>query len=120
MIFEPVSLSDEDIYRIDDTGLDIVDRHRLRILAYCLISFKSIAQGSSFGPLPSEESRLNWCFSQDFFLKDRDFVQVFLNQLEGVENQFEQLALINEISPLELTLEHLIQESLRQKLDKPF
>ena len=106
-------LSFEDIATIDETGLSIVDRHHLRLLAHCLSCFKEMAKGSSVGALPSENVRLKWLLAQPALTNEREFAFVLLDQLAGVGLQLEKLAAACDISPLELTLEELINESLR-------
>ena len=106
-------LSFEDIERIEATGLSIVDRHHLRLRAHCLSCFKEMAKGPSVGALPKEDVRLKWLLAQPALTNEREFAFVLLDQLAGVGSQLERLAAACDISPLELTLEELINESLR-------
>ena len=103
-------LSFEDIERIDGTGLSVVDRHHLRLLAHCLSSFKAMANGAPVGALPKEDVRLKWLLAQPALSNEREFVFVLLDQLAGAALQLERLAKECDISPLELTLEELINQ----------
>ena len=103
-------LSFEDIQRIDATGLPMLDRHHLRLLAHCLSCFKLMANGSSEQTLPKEDVRLKWLLAQPALSNEREFVFVLLDQLAGAALQLERLAKECDISPLELTLEELINQ----------
>ena len=107
-------LSFEEINLIEETQLPLMDRHHLRLLAHCLACFKSMADGSSCGPLPKEEDRLKWLMSQPTLINEKDFITVFLKQLSGAAKQLEVLADESNISPLELTIERLIDSRLRK------
>ena len=109
-------LSFEDIATIDETGLSIVDRHHLRLLAHCLSCFKQMAKGSSIGALPSEDVRLKWLLAQPALTNEREFVFLLLDQLTVAGLQLEKLATACDISPSELTLEELINDSLKSGL----
>ena len=108
-------LSIEEIKLIDATGLPMVDRHHLRLLAHCLASFKTMANDASSGPLPEEQDRLEWLMSQPAFTNEIDFVIVLLEQFSLAGNQLERLAATLNISPLELTLEKLIISCFLEK-----
>ncbi len=113
-------LSLEEIQKIDRTGLSIHDRHSLRLFWHCLSCFKEMAKGISSGPLPSESVRLNWFLSQPFFLteNEKEFVDVLLKQFEFAALQLEEWADQLDITPLELTLEDLINSIMqKRKLD---
>ena len=110
----PSPLSIEEINLIEVTGLPLIDRHHLRLLAHCLACFKLMAKGSPSGSFPNEEDRLKWLTSQSVFNNEKDFILVFLEQLSGAGKQLEVLAKEYNISPLELTLERLIDSKLGQ------
>ena len=84
----------------------------MRLQAHCLSCFKTIANGSHQGPLPLEKERLQWCLHHPNFSEDRAFIEVFLEQLAFAGCQLEDLASELGISPLELTLEDLIDAKL--------
>lgn len=111
LINSPLSLSD--IQKIDATELPSMERHYLRLLAHCLFCFKEIANGSSFGALPSEEDQFQWLLAQPTLSTDKEFAFILLEQFALVANQLERLAEEFRISPLELTLDELIISSSR-------
>ena len=106
-------LSFEEIERIDATGLPIIDRHYLRLLAHCLSCFKGMANGSNVGAFPEEQDRLKWLLAKPALIDEREFVFALLDQLASAGLQLEKIADQCNISPLELTLQELIDFSLR-------
>ena len=64
---------------------------------------------SSIGPLPSPAIRSRWLLSQDNKLIDEYFLNVLLEQFVSAGNQLDNIAHHFDISPLELTLDYLIQ-----------
>ncbi len=108
----PLSISD--IKRIDATALSISDRHYLRLLAHCLFCFKEIANGSSYGALPSKQKQFQWLLVQPALSNDQEFILLLLEQFVLVGKQLESLANELQISPLELTLDQLILYSLKE------
>ena len=106
-------LSFEEIERIDATGLPNIDRHYLRLLAHCLSCFKGMANGSNLGFLPEEQDRLKWLLAKPALIDEREFVFALLDQLASAGLQLEKIADQCNISPLELTLQELIDFSLR-------
>ncbi len=110
-------LTIEDVKLIDQTGLSHLERHHLRLLAYCLACFKEMSDHSDFGDLPSQEVRLKWLLDLPELQGERDFANLLLEQFHGTGYYLEQLANEHEITPLQLKLEHLINKSLsREKL----
>ncbi len=98
----------DEIQRIEGTDLSAMEKHYLRVLAYSLVSFKSMSGESKDGSIPNEEMRLKWLLSKEGYQNDEPFVSAFLNQLITAANQLEHLADYYEIPPLQLTLDHLI------------
>ncbi len=106
-------LTRQDLEKIDDLEISNLTRHHLRVLAHCLNCFKQISLGVSQGDLPNLKSRKDWCLQQPIFVKDQEFVSIFLEQLNVAGIQLEQIAKEIGRSPLELTLMDLIDFSLR-------
>tara|TARA_B100000029_G_scaffold508569_1_gene595805 strand:- start:1089 stop:1457 length:369 start_codon:yes stop_codon:yes gene_type:complete len=106
----------DEIQKIDATGLPSIDRHYLRLLAHCLACFKEMASGSSTGEFPIEKDRLKWLLEQPALTNERAFVFVLLEQFAGAAHQLERLAEEYKKSPLELTLDELINWSLRSRM----
>ncbi len=107
------SLTKEDIARIDATGLPGLDRHYLRLLAHCLSAFQEMANGATAGPFPDEHVRLKWCQAQSSIANEEDFISVLLQQLSLAARQLEKISSLYGVSPLELTLDDLIDSSLK-------
>ena len=104
------SLSEEEMEQIDSTEFSLVDRHYLRLLAHCLICFKSIAfeQGVIIGNLPNRSERYEWCLKQSAFSSEKTFIPIFLDQLEVSTRKLNLIAKDYGITPLELNLGDLI------------
>ena len=102
-------LSLQDIELIELTQLSSSDKHYLRLLGHCLASFKDMASGLLLGPLPTEEYRLAWFLKQGSFKRDDPFLVTLLEQFVSAANQLDLIAQHYQISPLELSLSHLIK-----------
>ncbi len=98
----------KDIERIDTTKLSSVDKHYLRLMAYCLASFKEMANMSSSGPFPLEENRLKWFMEKFALNKDDPFIVALLEQFAFACHHLETVSDYYQISPLELSLKDLI------------
>ena len=105
----PLSL--DDLQKIEDTKLPALERHHLRLLAHCLFSFKSMSKGLNSGTFPVDKTRIEWCLQQPSVVNDHTFLPVLLDQFSAAAKQLEKLALSLSITPLELTLNDLIQAS---------
>ena len=108
-------LSEEEIYKIEATCLPIIQRHRLRLLAHCLASFKSMKPDCISGSLPALEIRLKWCLDQKQIREDPEFMNLLLDQFSSAALQLEKLADFLELTPIELTLDHLISASINNQ-----
>ncbi len=108
----PLSL--EDIQKIDESGLSNIDRHYLRLLAHCLGCFKSISANSLSGPIPNKADRLEWLMMQSDYINDKAFISAFLEQLDIAASQLERLAKERKMTPLELTIDELINAIIIQ------
>ena len=114
-IFSSSPLSIEDLRKIDDTKLAPLDRHYLRLLGHCLACFKIMSDGLISGPLPNEDKRLQWCLDHPMVAKDEEFIGILLEQFSASANHLEQLAHSIGVTPLELTLNDLIEISTVDK-----
>ena len=108
-------LSIEEIELIDSTLLTKIERHKLRILAHFLATFKLMANGVSKGPLPKNNQRLEWLIKQPSLMQNQDFIYILLDEFQKTGYQLEYLAEKLNISPLELCLNDLIQNSIQSK-----
>ena len=102
----PIKL--EEIQRIEKTQLSSSEKHYLRVLAHCLASFKLMANASNNNFLPNNSTRLKWLLKESGYKEDDAFLNLLLDQLEVAGKKLENLAEFYQISPLELTLDHLI------------
>ena len=104
-------LSRADAERIEATLLPNLDRHHLRLLAHCLRSFQAIADPRQSGPLPDRRTLEQWLLQQPQFLDEPQFRDLLLKQFLAAAQQLEDLAKQQDLSPLELNLEALIEAS---------
>ncbi len=106
-------LSRQEIELIEATVLPALEKHHLRLLAHCLACFQSISNAES-GELPDEDLRIGWCMKQPTLTREQTFIPILLKQLHSAGCQLETLANSFGITPLELTLQHLIKSKLLQ------
>ncbi len=102
-------LSIEDLRKIDSTNLSQFQRHYLRVLAHCLISFKKMSSCSSEGPLPNETMQLAWLSKQGDLFTEKDFADALIKQFGSASKELEDIANQLEVTPLELTIDDLIR-----------
>ncbi len=106
----------EEIQFIEATKLPAIDRHYLRLLAHCLACFKSMNGSAAKGSLPNEKVRMDWCLNQPTLKNEKTFIPVLLEQLDSAGHQLEAMASELKISPLELSLQNLV-EAYSSKID---
>ena len=109
----PLSIADFD--KIESSGLSLISKHRIRLLAHCLSCFKEVTQNSSMDGLPSKQMLLKWILQQSSLANDREFVDILLEQFLNAERHLEKLAIECNVSPLELTLDNLLEEGFRSR-----
>ena len=109
----PLSL--EELELIDSTALPNLERHHLRLLAHCLNCFKRMSNGALKGPFPTHQERLQRCLRQPSLQEEIPFIYTLLDQLASASSQLEELATQVDLTPLELTLDDLIQASLQAR-----
>ena len=112
-IFNESPLTLEEVQLIEELGLPTLEKHRLRLLAHCLASFKIIGEDSETRSLPTTDLRLQWCLNQPLIRDDRDFLSLLLEQFEAAAQYLEILASELNVPPLELTLKDLISASAK-------
>ena len=105
-------LTRRDAERIEATLLPTLDRHHLRLQAHCLATLKSIAAPRCHGPLPSDEEIQAWCGQQPALRDDSDFQDELLRQFQVISDQLNTLADVCGRTPLELTLDALINDAV--------
>mgnify|MGYP001399308196 CR=1 FL=1 len=112
-IFNKSPLTLQENQLIEQLGLPTLEKHRLRLLAHCLASFKIIAEDSKTSSLPNSELILQWCLNQPQIRDDQDFVRLLLDHFESAARYLEALADELNVSPLELALDDLISASAK-------
>ncbi len=108
-IDSPLTL--QDIQKIDSRRISSQDKHYLRLLAHSLFTFQSISNTLDWPDckfLPNKEKCLEWLILKRGFNKQDSFVSVFLEQLDIAAKQLEVLGKHYSVSPLELSLDQLI------------
>ena len=111
--FNQSPLTIEQIKRIDQLDLSILEKHHLRLIAHCLGVFKKME--SSGNDLPSESDQFNWCASNPALKNDPEFINLLIDQFSVAAQVLEKIAFNYQVPPLELTLEHLISHILEEK-----
>ena len=111
-LFASGPLSHADAERIEATLLPNLDRHHLRLLAHCLRNFQDIANPRRSGPLPDRTTLEQWLLEQPQLVDEPQFRDLLLSQFLAASQQIEALAKQRDLTPLELTLEALIESSL--------
>ena len=104
-------LTYQDIQKIDARRISSQDKHYLRLLAHALFTFKTVASTIELPDckqLPNKEKCLEWLIIQRGFNEEDSFVAVFLEQLDTAAKQLEVLGKHYLVSPLELSLDQLI------------
>ncbi len=104
----PLSL--EEIKRIDQTNLPLLEKHHLRLLAHCLACFKLMSQEESkLNRLPERGDWLKWCLDNPNLKNDKEFLTLLLEQFAVAATQLNTLASKKNIAPLQLCLDDLIE-----------
>lgn len=97
---------------IDATLLPALERHHLRLLAHCLASFQQMAAPARTGAIPSISQQRLWCETQPTLREDPQFAELLVHHFQGAARQLEDLAETLGITPLELTLQQLIDQAM--------
>ena len=112
-----------ELAELESTLLPTLERHHLRLLAHGLRTFQSVA-GRRQGPLPASDALAVWATGQPQLAGDPGFAATFLDQLAGLGDQLESIALQRGTDPLALELTDLItwaEHQARERLEiSPF
>ena len=101
----------QDIQKIDARSISAQDKHYLRLLAHSLFTLLTISNSLDLPDcqlLPTNEQCLEWLILNRGFDKEDSFIAVFLEQLDTAAKQLEVLGKHYSVSPLELSLDQLI------------
>ncbi len=114
-MFSDSPLTIQEIEIIDTTDLSSMEKHYLRLLAHCLAYYKEISGDLCEGPLPLETECKEWLLGKESLIDYPEFICTFIKQLAVAGHQLDAIARECNVSPLELTLQDLIQSSYKQK-----
>tara|TARA_B100000700_G_scaffold327744_1_gene443257 strand:+ start:715 stop:1095 length:381 start_codon:yes stop_codon:yes gene_type:complete len=111
-IQSPLNL--QEIKRIDQLNLSIIERHHLRLLAHCLMTFLQIKIDKNItkNSFPSYEEQLAWCLENPQLQKDPEFIDLLLEQFAAASTLLASIADSLKIQPMDLTLDHLINNAI--------
>ena len=110
-----------ELAELEATLLPALERHHLRLLAHGLRTFQAVA-GRSRGPLPASDALAIWATSQPQLAGDPGFAATFLDQLAGLGEQLESIAVRWGREPLALELADLItwaEHQAQERLELP-
>ena len=100
-------LSDETISNIAQLNLSIIQKHHIRLLAHCLEIFKEISKNET--PTFTEDELLrNWCVKQSQKFNDKNFNELFYEQMSSAAKKLNSFSQSIEKNFRELSLEDLI------------
>ena len=102
-------LSDEIVKNIDQLNLPTIQKHHIRILAHCLEIFKEIAKDDMpFFDEDELELLKEWCENKSKKFNDKNFNQLFYEQMSFAAKKLNSFALSIQKNFKELNLEDLI------------
>ena len=85
-------LSDEVIKNIDQLNLSIIQKHHVRLLAHCLEIFKEISKEDS-SVFDEDELLREWCEKQSQQFNDKNFNQIFYEQMSSAAKKLNSFSL---------------------------
>ena len=100
-------LSDEIAKNIDQLNLSIIQKHHIRLLAHCLEIFKEIAQHET-SLFEEEELLREWCEKQSQQFDDKNFNQLFYEQMSSAAKKLNSFSQSIEKKFTDLNLDDLI------------
>ncbi len=100
-------LSDEIVKKIEQLNLSIIQKHHIRLLAHCLEIFKEISNDNR--SLFEEDKLLReWCEKQSQKFNDKDFDQLFYEQMSSAAKKLNFFSQSIEKNFKELDLDDLV------------
>ena len=100
-------LSDEIAKNIDQLNLSTIQKHHIRLLAHCLEIFKEIAQEET-SLFEEEELLKEWCEKQSQQFNDKNFNQLFYEQMSSAAKKLNSFSKSIEKTFKDLNLDDLI------------
>jgi hypothetical protein len=108
--------SDRELQELEATLLPTLERHHLRLLAHGLRTLQTIA-GQRSGGLPAAAAIASWAAQEPVIQSDPGFAAAFLDQMQNISRQLEEIAADGGRQPLELDLDDLARWA-RQQADR--
>jgi len=103
----PSPLNDELVKKIDQLDLPIIKKHHVRLLAHCLEILKEIGRDDR-SLFKDDEMLKEWCLKQSQKFKDKDFNQLFYEQMSSAAKKLNSFSQSIEKNFKELDLDDLI------------
>ena len=100
-------LSNEIAKHIDQLNLSIIQKHHVRLLAHCLEIFKEIAKDET-SLFEEEELLREWCEKQSQQFNDKNFNQLFYEQMSSAAKKLNSFSKSIEKTFKDLNLDDLI------------
>ena len=100
-------LKDEIVKKIDQLDLPTMQKHHVRLLAHCLEIFKEIAK-DDMTLFQEDELLREWCLKQSQKFNDKNFNQLFFEQMSSAAKKLNSFSLSVDKSFKQLNLEDLI------------
>ena len=100
-------LRDEIVKNIDQLNLPTIQKHHVRLLAHCLEIFKEISK-DDVSLFEEDELLREWCEKQSQKFDDKNFNQLFYEQMSSAAKKLNSYSQNIEKSFKELDLEDLI------------
>ena len=100
-------LSNEMVKNIEQLNLTIIQKQHIRLLAHCLAIFKEIIK-DDISLLEEDELLREWCEKQTQKFNDKNFNQLFYEQMSSAAKKLNSFSQSIEKNIKELNLEDLI------------
>ena len=100
-------LTDEIVKNIDQLNLPMMKKHHVRLLAHCLEIFKEIAK-DDVSLFEDDEILREWCEKQSQIFDDKNFNQLFYEQMYSAAKKLNTFSQNIEKNFKELDLEDLV------------
>ena len=100
-------LSNEMVKNIDQLNLPIIKKHHVRLLAHCLEIFKEIGKDEK-SLFEEDELLKKWCEKQSQKFNDKNFNQLFYEQMSSAAKKLNFFSKSIEKNIKELDLDDLI------------
>ena len=100
-------LSDEIVKNIDQLNLPVIQKHHIRLLAHCLVVLKEIKKEKT-SLFDEDELLRKWCVQQSQQFNDKNFNELFYEQMSAAAKKLNSFSLKQGKSFKELNFEDLI------------